>query len=271
MVVQGRRVFSRECVKLLDFGIAKIGDDADGANQKLTQIGLPIGTPRYMSPEQALGQKADARSDLYSCGVILYEMLTGRRPFEADATVELLSMHATATPKPLRSIAPEARIPAALENVILRTLAKRPDERFQSAGELSQALDRAARVRDGDGDISGLEQTMLAISSAPVQPASRWRRAALIAGLGIAVSLIADHHLPARAPGSGQKALSSNVSGSSGNRSRGSAEPDDASRSLPLLQPPTRPPPAAARAASQQPKRRTDQNQAVSKKKPRSR
>src|SRR4029079_11448965 len=83
MVIPGRGLFAREHVKLLDFGIAKLRDNGQEQGRKLTQVGMVLGTPGYMSPEQAAGQSADVRSDLYSCGVILYEMLAGRRPYEA--------------------------------------------------------------------------------------------------------------------------------------------------------------------------------------------
>jgi serine/threonine-protein kinase len=196
MVTPARGLFSRESVKLLDFGIAKLGPDTEGAAQKLTQLGLVLGTPAYMSPEQAAGQQADLRSDIYSCGVILYEMLTGRRPFEADSSVEVLSMHVTAAPKPLRAVAADARIPAALDDVVLRALAKRPADRFQSARELRQALARAARARRGEAAVSGIETTMLAPSAAP-QPRRRWLHLAIIA---VAAAVLVGDHLRPRAP-----------------------------------------------------------------------
>jgi len=143
IVIPGRGP-SPETVKLLDFGIARLGDHSDKAAQKLTQQGLLLGTPDYMSPEQAVGQGADPRSDLYSCGVILYQMLTGHRPFEGDSSVDVLVMHVNARPKRPREIAPGAVIPAAMEQAILRVLAKRPKDRFQSARDLRQALERAA-------------------------------------------------------------------------------------------------------------------------------
>jgi len=198
MVTPARGLFSREHVKLLDFGIAKLGDDGDGTARKLTQLGLVLGTPAYMSPEQVAGQQADVRSDLYSCGVILYEMLTGHRPFEAGSSLEILSMHVTAAPRPLRAAAPEARIPAALEGVVLRALAKRPAERFQSARELRLALERAARAGDGNAAVSGIETTMLAPPAAP-RPRPRWMGVAIVAV--VAAMLVGDHlrpTLPAR-------------------------------------------------------------------------
>ena len=96
----------------------------------------------YMSPEQAVGRPADARSDIYSCGVVLYEMLTGRRPFEAASPVEVLAMHVGKAPAP-RKCGAGCADPPAMDAVVLRALAKQPGERFQSARELRRALDRA--------------------------------------------------------------------------------------------------------------------------------
>jgi serine/threonine-protein kinase len=179
MVVPGRGFFGRECVKLLDFGIAKLGDDAPVQGRKLTQAGMLLGTPGYMSPEQAAGQKADKRSDLYSCGVILYEMLAGRRPFEADSSVEILAMHVNAAPRSLREITGDASIPAEVEGLIMRALTKRPAERFQSARDLRDALDRTASARNQRAIISGIETTVFATPIAP-RSRSRWLPVAII-------------------------------------------------------------------------------------------
>jgi len=126
-------------VKLLDFGLAKSFDpDSPDARQPLTQMGTVFGTPGYLSPEQAGGQPADVRSDLYSVGVVLFEMVCGRPPFVRDQPLEVVRDHIlTAPPKPT-SFTPE--MPTPLETVILKALAKKPDDRFQSADEFLQAL-----------------------------------------------------------------------------------------------------------------------------------
>jgi hypothetical protein len=119
--------------KLMDFGLA-------GAlrGSKLTPRGVIVGTPAYLPPEQALGKRSDARSDLYSLGCVLYEMVTGRPPFPGDDPVKIIFSHINDLPMMPRRLAPE--IPEALEQVILKLLAKDPERRYQSAGELSQAL-----------------------------------------------------------------------------------------------------------------------------------
>lgn len=126
-----------ERVKLLDFGIAKISYGA-GASQ-LTQAGIIFGTPHYMSPEQARGEKTDARSDLYSLGVVMHSMLAGDLPFRGDDAMELLRSHISEEPPRL----PES-VPASLRNFVLQLLAKKPEERFADAPAAIAALTRAA-------------------------------------------------------------------------------------------------------------------------------
>src|SRR6478609_6273009 len=192
MVTAGQGLLSRETIKLLDFGIARIRERSKNA-PKLTQQGFILGTPDYMSPEQAIGQEADVRSDLYSCGVILYQMLTGHRPFEADSSLDVLMMHVNAQPRPLRQIAPGAFIPRGVEQAILRVLSKRAAERFQSARELRQALE-GAPLTDVSVGPRAFAPTILA---APVPARPRIRLAlARFATMGAAIATLLAHHLP---------------------------------------------------------------------------
>jgi serine/threonine protein kinase len=195
-------LLSRETVKLLDFGIAKLGDRSVRATQKLTQHGMVLGTPAYMAPEQAAGQEADVRSDVYSCGIILYQMLTGRRPFEAESNIDVILMHINTQPKPPREVASGAWIPDAVERVVLRALAKRPAARFQSARELGQALEQAAVVDYGH---AGGGET--ALPSGKMSAGSRFLCLAIIAAA--ATTLLGDHLRSRRA------AAASTVAGSS--------------------------------------------------------
>jgi serine/threonine-protein kinase len=212
-------VTSRESVKVLDFGIAKLGNSGHTATQKLTRVGSLLGTPSYMSPEQAMGQPADARSDIYSCGVMLYEMLTGQRPFVADLPVQVMSMQLNAMPKPLRHIAPEAGIPLALEAVVLRALAKRPDDRFQSAVELRRALRRAARAKDRAA-VSGIDATALAAPDA-TGGRSSWMRPLIIA-VSVAM-LVAEHRRGPKTPRSAPPPVASPESNVPSARAHGPA------------------------------------------------
>jgi eukaryotic-like serine/threonine-protein kinase len=124
--------------KILDFGIAKVSGEEGGVN--LTQAGAIFGTPLYMSPEQAKGAPLDHRTDIYSVGVILYELLTGRVPFKADSQVQLLSAHITIPPPSFAEVAPDRAIPPALEQVVLRAMSKSPADRQASMAELHEQL-----------------------------------------------------------------------------------------------------------------------------------
>jgi len=144
-------------VKILDFGIAKVVGAAEEAvgDEKLTEAGIAFGTPDYMAPEQALGQAVDARADLYSLGVILFEMLAGRRPFVSEEAVAVARMH-VAAPVPTLAEAAAAggsdrRFSAASEALVARTLAKRPGERFADAVEMRAAVEVAALAEGGGG------------------------------------------------------------------------------------------------------------------------
>jgi serine/threonine-protein kinase len=130
----------RDVVKILDFGIAKVTQPASG-QEALTQAGVIFGTPEYLSPEQALGEQVDARADIYAAGVILYEMLAGRRPFESEDKVKIISMHLAHAPPRIREVSPEVEVPPALEQVVMQALEKSRDNRFASASAFLQALD----------------------------------------------------------------------------------------------------------------------------------
>jgi eukaryotic-like serine/threonine-protein kinase len=134
-----------EIVKVLDFGIAKLRiEGVEGVVDALeTQAGTVFGTPRYMSPEQAQGKDLDARSDLYTLGVLLYQMLVGRAPFVDDDAVVVMARHIKSTAVPPAEAAPDAGIGSALSALVMRALAKDPGDRPRTAQLFLAELDRA--------------------------------------------------------------------------------------------------------------------------------
>jgi serine/threonine-protein kinase len=138
-----------EIIKILDFGVAKATDILSTAGMDPTRTGTLLGTPYYMSPEQARGLKSiDHRSDLWSMGVLVYECLTGRRPFTAPALGPLIAKIMEGSPPPLSETAPDAQIPADVQVWMQKALALEPAARFASAKELSEAFMVAAGVVD---------------------------------------------------------------------------------------------------------------------------
>jgi len=131
-----RRGGDSDFVKVLDFGIAKVG----GTSSKLTRAGQVFGTPHYMSPEQCAGTGVDHRTDLYAIGIILYEMVTGRTPFDADNLMGILTKHLYEAPIAPSQIRPDC--PPELEAIIIKCIAKKQDERYQNCRELLEDMKR---------------------------------------------------------------------------------------------------------------------------------
>lgn len=127
-------------VKLVDFGIAKMSGNEVGGAQNLTRTGEVFGSPLYMSPEQCAGKPLDARSDIYSLGCVMYEVLTGRTPLLGDTALETMHMHLKDKPKTISNIAPNLSVSPELESAVMRCLAKKPEERFESVGALYEAI-----------------------------------------------------------------------------------------------------------------------------------
>jgi serine/threonine-protein kinase len=157
-------ITKNEAVKILDFGVAKMA----GAG-RLTRTGMVFGTPHYMSPEQASGGEVDHRADMYALGIIMYEMFTGKVPFEADSYMGVLTKHMFMDPEPPSHVNEAARELGALEDVTLRCLEKRPEARYASMEELVADIQSIVHFSGDKLEI--------------VRPSSHHRRPSLPAGL----------------------------------------------------------------------------------------
>jgi serine/threonine protein kinase len=196
----------RDFAKILDFGIAKIRDDAQpeentgilANDAKLTQHGVTIGTPTYIAPEQAYGQPIDGRADLYAFSVMMYEMITGDPPFDADEVGALLRMHVSHPVPPFAELAPNIEVPEEVEALIMHGLAKQPNDRVPSAKAYIKRIDtilEQAVEESGSGlrEIPaivgrGLRQT---VTPAVLRAASRGRskKAIMAAAVAFAIGL----------------------------------------------------------------------------------
>jgi len=135
-----KRKDGEDLVKVLDFGIAKLTEDEQ--RKHITGVADFLGTPAYMSPEQAKGEPLDARSDLYSVGAMLFELVTGRGPFMGPSPLSIVTQHMTEDPPRFDDIAPDKYLSGALEQVVRKALAKRREDRFASADQMRAALER---------------------------------------------------------------------------------------------------------------------------------
>jgi serine/threonine protein kinase len=168
----GNIILTASGAKLLDFGLAKLSARAHGTDvtatatvtSPLTDAGTIVGTFQYMAPEQLEGQEADARSDIFAFGAVLYEMVTGKKAFEGKSQASLIGAILKDEPPPLSSIQPTS--PAALDQLIRTCLAKAPDNRWQSAGDIGRQL---AWIREGGSQASAA--AIPTVASAPARPA----------------------------------------------------------------------------------------------------
>src|SRR5215210_5758144 len=149
--------------KVTDFGIARAG------TSEMTETGSIMGTAQYLSPEQAQGHAVTATSDLYSIGVMLYELLAGRLPFDGDSAVSIALKHLSQPPPPLSQLRPD--IDPGLESVVMAALAKQPDQRWQSAEDLAAALE-AARAQIESGSNGGQDTAAFAPIPMPADDAT---------------------------------------------------------------------------------------------------
>ncbi|HXX66233.1 MAG TPA: serine/threonine-protein kinase [Polyangiaceae bacterium] len=197
-----RRGTEADFVKILDFGIAKVG----GGTKKMTRAGSVIGTPHYMSPEQAAGAPVDHRTDVYALGVILYEMASGKVPFDADNFMGILTQHMYKAPVPIRALVPEIDVPAGLDAIVLKSLTKKPEGRYANMDEMLADLDKLERgllpdavhemmARSGGFNVPA--DYFRAAMPAPVPAAppagrrKRWPLFALMGAVGTLVGVVA--------------------------------------------------------------------------------
>jgi eukaryotic-like serine/threonine-protein kinase len=156
----------KDFVKVLDFGIAKVGNAA----MRMTRAGTVFGTPHYMSPEQAAGTAVDHRTDIYSLGVIMYEMAAGKTPFDADNAMGVLTQHMYRAPVRLLELVPQVNVPPGLDAVIQKCLSKKPEQRYAAMEELVADLEKIDA-----GAVPGALSEMMARSGGFNVPADYFR------------------------------------------------------------------------------------------------
>ncbi len=162
-----KRSDGRDFVKLLDFGIAKVTDPESGDGGGLTRTGAVFGTAKYMAPEQACGEVADNRTDIYAAAICLYEFMTGTVPYDGDNFMRVLSQHLTEPLTPPTTKAPDANISPAVEAIIVKALSKRREDRYQTMEEFAAAIEAVGP----DGNLIGaIYDGPMAVGHGQAQP-----------------------------------------------------------------------------------------------------
>jgi serine/threonine-protein kinase len=245
-----------EIAKVLDFGIAKVNVEARGVDALETQAGTVFGTPRYMSPEQAQGKDLDPRSDLYTLGVLLYQMLVGRAPFTDDDAVVVMARHIKSTAVPPIEAAPDAGIAPTLSALVMRALSKDPKDRPRTAHVFLAELDAATRAASpepragsvtGSGEVAAVVHDGLGAAPTTWRERARMTRAraallvvtsgAVVASAGLfALAAMGDKQVPITRSGIGHVVAS---------RRLAILQAESASSAAPAAAPPAAAPPAA--------------------------
>ncbi|HEX3596106.1 MAG TPA: serine/threonine-protein kinase, partial [Polyangiaceae bacterium] len=208
-VVLTQRAGEKDVVKLLDFGIAARTESADAAReQKLTQQGMVLGTPPYMSPEQFTGKALDARSDIYSLGVMTYEMATGRLPFSAETPWQWATEHMMSQPTPFEAIPDSGQIPPSMRTAIMRALSKNKEDRQSSVTQFYEELAGGAPAGVAPNAHSGtaaMAAPPIFDSPGPLKTAAM--PSPIASGPSTAQASAAAIPIPERRSGSGNKGL----------------------------------------------------------------
>ena len=157
--------------KVTDFGLAQLSLSENRV--QLTQVGITMGTPLYMSPEQIAGDPVDHRSDIYSFGVTCYRLLSGRPPFRGDTSLTLAMQHLTKTPEPLGTL--RSDLPPVMGEIVHKMMARLPADRYQHAREITQDLEKLARILKDEQPDGGTTQKPA--KSRPANPPGNWREA----------------------------------------------------------------------------------------------
>lgn len=186
MVLRGPQ--GSEEIRIMDFGIAKLMDDSAPRGQHLTKTGEAIGSPIYMSPEQARGEKVDHRADIYSLGCVMYESLTGRPPLVGESALDTLLMHMQQQPPPMASVVHNANIDPFYDQIVLRLLEKEPANRYQSMSVLAKDLQALEKARTSGKKLKQLPSVVARETAS--KPKKNYSKIAF-AGLAISVLVVA--------------------------------------------------------------------------------